>query len=80
MLNKRGNGRGGSEIFFKFNKWEVGDGVGGVGISKYPLISVTNEKRHNLILMLNLEVSKQTSSEVSNIKVMIKRASNISIN
>ena len=76
MLNKRGKGRGGSEIFFKFNKRRVG----GVGISKYPLISVTNEKRHNLILMLNLEVSKQTSSEASNIKVMIKRASNISIN
>ena len=80
MLNKPRNGRGGSEIFFKFNKQGVGDGVGGVRISKYPLISVTNEKRHNLILMLNLEVSKQTSSEVSNIKVMIKRASNISIN
>ena len=37
-----------------------------VGISKYPLISVTNEKRDKCFkLVLNLKVSKQTRSEAS---------------
>ena len=42
VLNKRGEVKinGGSEIFVKFNKRRVG-----IGISKYPLISVMNEKR-----------------------------------
>ena len=36
------------------------NGGGGFGISKYPLISVMNEKRDKcLILMLNLNVSKK---------------------
>ena len=53
----------------------------GVGISRYPLISVTNEKRDKcLMLMLNLKVSKQARSEASKNKVIIKRVSNISIN
>ena len=48
------------------------------GISKYLLISVMNEKRDKcLILMLNLKVTKQTRSEPSKNKVMIKRVSNI---
>ena len=52
----------------------------GVGISKYPLISVRNKKRHKcLILVLNLKVSKQTRSEASKDKVIIKIVSNISI-
>ena len=38
-----GGGVGGLEIFDKFNKQGVGGGV--VGISKYLLISVMNEKR-----------------------------------
>ena len=50
-------------------------------ISKYSLISVMNEKRDTcLMLMLNLKVSKQTRSEASKNKVIIKRVSNISIN
>ena len=50
-----GGGRGGqgvkinkgSEIFFEFSKWGGGgqNKQGGVGISKYPLMSVMNEKR-----------------------------------
>ena len=39
--NKRG--RGGSEIFLKFNKQGGGRGL---GISKNPLISVMNGKRY----------------------------------
>ena len=44
---------------------------GGVGLSKNPLISVTNEKkRHKLLmLMLKLKVSKQIGSAVSKNKV-----------
>ena len=39
-----------------------------------------DEKRHKcLILMFNLEVSKQTRSEASKKKIIIKRVSNISI-
>ena len=39
------------------------------------------EKGHKcLILMINLKVSKQTRSEASRNKVIIKRVSNISIN
>ena len=51
MTNKREvkiNGGRGVEIFVKFNKSVEGAGFkinGGVGISKYPLILVTNEKR-----------------------------------
>ena len=57
-----------------------GDGGGG-GISKYPLISVMNEKRDKcLILMLNLTVSKHTRSEAGKNKVIIKRVSNILMN
>ena len=59
-----------------------GEGGRGVGISKYRLIWVMNEKKRHkcLILMLNLKVSKQTRSEASKSKVIIKRISNISIN
>ena len=40
-----------------------------------------NEKRDKyLILMINLKVSKQTRSEASKNKVIIKRVLNISIN
>ena len=40
-----------------------------------------NEKRDKcLILMLNLKVSKQTRSEASKNKVIIKRVSNMLIN
>ena len=56
---------------------------GGVGVSNIlkPLISVMNEKRDKcLTLMLNLKVSKQTRSEASKNKVIIKRVSNISRN
>ena len=57
------------------------NGGKGFDISKYSLISVMNEKRNKyLILMLNLTVSKQTRSEASKKKVIIKRVSNISIN
>ena len=81
LIQQRGQNKqatGGSEIFLKFNK-RGGRGV--VGISKYPLISVMNEKRDKcLILMLNLKVSKQTRSEASKNKVIIKRVSHISIN
>ena len=39
------------------------------------------KNRHEcLILMLNLEVSKQTRSEASKNKVIVKRVSNVSIN
>ena len=49
-----------------------------IGISKYPLISVMNEKRDKcLILMLNLKVSKQTRSEASKNKVIIKSIKHI---
>ena len=52
-----------------------------VGVSKYPLISVTNEKRDKCFkLVLNLKVSKQTRSEASKNKVIIKIVSNIPIN
>ena len=52
---------------------------GGIGINL--LISVMNEKRDKrLILMLNLKVSKQTRSETSKNKGVIKRVSDISIN
>ena len=58
-----------------------GTGGGGGGISKYPLISVMNEKRDKcLILMLNLTVSKHTRSEAGKNKVIIKRVSNILMN
>ena len=62
----------------KINRW----GGGRVGISKYPLVSVMNEKKRHkcLILMPNLKVSRQARSEASKIKVIIKRVSNISIN
>ena len=51
----------------------------GIGINL--LISVMNEKRDKrLILMLNLKVSKQTRSETSKNKGVIKRVSDISIN
>ena len=46
-------------------------------------VNIDNEwkKRHEcLILMLSLEVNKQTRSEASKSKVIIKRVSNISIN
>ena len=39
-----------------------------------------NERQKCLILMINLKVSKQTRSEASKNKVIIKRVSNISIN
>ena len=41
------------------------NGGGGAGISKNPLILVMSEKKRHkcLILMLNLNVSKQTRSE-----------------
>ena len=52
---------------------------GGIGINL--LISVMNQKRDKrLILMLNLKVSKQTRSETSKNKGVIKRVSDISIN
>ena len=52
---------------------------GGIGINL--LISVMNEERDKrLILMLNLKVSKQTRSETSKNKGVIKRVSDISIN
>ena len=54
----------------------------GTGISKKK-IGIGNEwkNRHEcLILMLNLEVSKQTRSEASKNKVIVKRVSNVSIN
>ena len=54
--------------------------MGGVGISKDPLISVMNEKKRHKCLILMLKVSKQTTSEASKNKVIIKRVSNISIN
>ena len=78
MPNKRGfKINRGSEIFVKFNKqWEGG----AVGISKNPLISVMNKKRDMCNIMLDLKISKQTRSEASKNKVIIKRASNISIN
>ena len=46
-------------------------------------VNTDNEwiKRHGyLILMLNLKVNKQTRSEISKNKVIIKRVWNISIN
>ena len=68
------NKQGGWRFFVKFNKQ-------GVRISKYPLILVMNEKRNKcLILMFSLKVSKQTRSETSKNKVIIRRVSNISIN
>ena len=61
--------KGRSEIIVKFNK--RGGVEEGVGISRYPLISVTNEKRDKcLMLMLNLKVSKQARSEASKNNVM----------
>ena len=59
-----GMGEGGRRSFLNLINGGLEVGWGVVGILKYPLISVTDEKRRNLILMLNLEVSKQTSSEV----------------
>ena len=51
------------------------------GGQKNLLISAMNEKRDKcLILMLNLKVSKQTRSEASKNKEVIKGPSNISIN
>ena len=58
--------------------------IGGRGfdISIYSLISVMNEKKRHkcLILMLNLKVSKESRSEASKDKIIIKKVSNISIN
>ena len=75
MPNKRGfKINRGSEIFVQFNKqW----GGGTVGISKNPLISVMKETCN---IMLDLKISKQTRSEASKNKVIIKRASGMSIN
>ena len=55
---------------------------GGFGILKNPLISVMNQKKRHiyLVLMLNLKVSKQTRSEARKDKAIIKRVSNKSIN
>ena len=49
---------------------------------KYPLISAMNEKKRHkcLILMLDLKVRKQTRSEASKNKLIIKRVPKISIN
>ena len=78
---------GGLEIFVKFSKW--GEGVGGQnkqgrgGWNLKISVNIGNEwkKKHKyLILMLNLKESKQTRSEVSKNKVIIKRVSNMSIN
>ena len=67
----------GSKIFLKLYKRR-----GGGGISKNPLMLVTNGNGTDkcLILMLNLKVSKPTRSEPIKNKVIIKRVSNISVN
>ena len=58
--------------------------MGGRGVLEFQkFVNIGNEwkKRHQcLILMLNLRVSKQTRSEASKNKVIIKRVLNISIN
>ena len=76
MPNKRGvKINRGWEIFVKFNKRRVKIN-GGVGISKYPLISEMNQKRDKwLILMLILKVSKHTRSEASKSKIIMNRVS-----
>ena len=76
--NKRGGEGWGLEIFVKFNKRGGGQNKREVGFSKNPLISVMNEKRDinvHKLLMLNLKVSKQTRSEASKNKEMIKKLS-----
>ena len=59
-------------------------GMGGEGGRNFKVsVNIGNEwkKRHKcLILMINLKVSKQTRSEATKNKVIIKRVSNISIN
>ena len=73
------------EIFVKIKR---AGGWGGVKINgggrNFKIsINIGNEwkKRHEcLILMLNLKISKQTRSEASKNKVIIKRVWNISIN
>ena len=59
-----------------------GGGQNKRGGGGWTFLSVMNEKRDinkYLILMLDLKVSKQTRSEASKNKVIIKRVSNISI-
>ena len=88
-FNKRGGGQN------KRGSWRSllnlrngGEGGGGgqnkrVGRNFKISVNISNEwkKRHKcLILMLDLKVSKQTRSEASKNKVIIKRVSNISIN
>ena len=66
------------------NKREGGQNKLGEGVLEFQkFVNIGNEwkKRHQcLILMLNLRVSKQTRSEASKNKVIIKRVLNISIN
>ena len=72
---------GGSETFVKLNKR---GGQNKRRCRNFKIsVNIGNEwkKGHKcLILMLNLKVSKQTGSEASKNKVIIKRISNISIN
>ena len=73
------------EIFHKFNKRGVGGGQskGGGEWNFKKFINISNEWKNIhgcLILMINLKVSKQAKIEASKNKVIIKRASNLSIN
>ena len=74
-----GEGRLESGIFVKLNKrGGVKINWYGVGISKYPLILVMNEKKDKcLIYTLNLKLSKQTRNEASKNKVIIKNQKSI---
>ena len=72
---------GGRRSFLNLISRRIKINEGGIGLSKYPLISVTNEiKRHKcLILMLNLKVSKQTKSKANMNKVIIKSIKHIKL-
>ena len=61
---------------------KINKGGGGRGNFKKP-VNIGNEwkkRRKCLILMLDLKVTKQTRSETSKNKVIIKGVSNISVN
>ena len=73
----------GDKIFLKFNK-RRGQNKQGEGRWNFKKpVNIGNEwkkRRKCLILMLDLKVTKQTRSEASKNKVIIKGVSNISVN
>ena len=83
-MPKKRRGGGWSDIFLKFSKSGVkingGRGGGGNFKKSFNIGHEWKKIYKCLILMLNFKISKQTRSEASKTKVIIKRISNISIN